>query len=159
MIGALVSAYHCRSPGARVAFERLLYSEDPQKAEHDFLAFVRAVWPQFIHGSHHDIMEPRPSNASRSAHSSALSLTCCAKPSSNCSASDLFSSGMVYTPLGRRWVEMVRQEFAEFPNGEFDDLPDAGVWRLMRIRRDNLIRLASDEIEEEWQPRAPRENY
>ena len=43
------------------------------------------------------------------------------------SISDLFSSGMVYAPLGRRWVEEVRQEFAEFPNGEFDDLADAGV--------------------------------
>jgi hypothetical protein len=61
------------------------------------------------------------------------------------SVSDLFSSGMVYAPLGRRWVEEVRQEFAEFPNGEFDDLADAGVWGLMRIRQGNLIRLASDE--------------
>ena len=61
------------------------------------------------------------------------------------SVSDLFSSGMVYAPVGRRWVEEVRQEFAEFPNGEFDDLADAGVWGLMRIRQGNLIRLASDE--------------
>ena len=30
---------------------------------------------------------------------------------------------------------------------------------LMRIRQGNLIRLASDETEEEWQPRAPREYY
>jgi hypothetical protein len=30
---------------------------------------------------------------------------------------DLFCSGMAYAPLGRRWVEEVRQEFAEFPDG------------------------------------------
>lgn len=75
------------------------------------------------------------------------------------SVTDLFSSGMVYAPLGRRWVEEVRQEFAEFPNGEFDDLADAGVWGLMRIRQGNLIRLASDETEEEWKPRPPRQYY
>jgi predicted phage terminase large subunit-like protein len=75
------------------------------------------------------------------------------------SVTDLFTSGMVYAPLGRRWVEEVRQEFAEFPNGEFDGLADAGVWGLMRIRQGNLIRLASDETEEEWKPRAPREYY
>ena len=44
---------------------------------------------------------------------------------------------------------------ADSPNGEFDDLADAGVWGLMRIRQGNLIRLASEEAEEEWKPRAP----
>ena len=36
---------------------------------------------------------------------------------------------------------------------------DATVWGLVRIRQGNLIRLASDETEEEWKPRAPRDYY
>jgi hypothetical protein len=38
-------------------------------------------------------------------------------------------------------------------------LTDASVWGLMRIRQGNLIRLASDETEEEWKPRPAREYY
>src|SRR5262249_46985465 len=38
---------------------------------------------------------------------------------------DFFSSGMIWAPLGQRWVEQVRQEMAAFPQGEFDDLHDA----------------------------------
>src|SRR5262249_41532643 len=53
---------------------------------------------------------------------------------------DLSSSGMIWAPLGQRWVEQVRHEMAAFPTGEFDDLHDAAVWGLLRLRNGNLIR-------------------
>jgi predicted phage terminase large subunit-like protein len=73
---------------------------------------------------------------------------------------DLFSSGAVFAPLGRRWVEQVRDEMAAFPTGEFDDLHDAMVWALLRIRQGNLVHIGSDaeDIEAEWTPR-PRTAY
>ena len=67
---------------------------------------------------------------------------------------DLFSSGAVYAPLGHRWVEQVGDEMGAFPLGEFDDLHDAAVWGLLRIRQGNLIHLGTDEEDlEEWKPR------
>jgi hypothetical protein len=41
------------SPAAR---DRLLGESDPHEARRRFLPFVRKVWPEFIHGRHHDIM-------------------------------------------------------------------------------------------------------
>jgi predicted phage terminase large subunit-like protein len=41
------------SPAAR---ERLLGGSDPEAARQHFLPFVRKVWPEFIHGRHHDVM-------------------------------------------------------------------------------------------------------
>jgi predicted phage terminase large subunit-like protein len=72
---------------------------------------------------------------------------------------DLFASGMIWAPLGQRWVEQVREEMAAFPHGEYDDLHDAGVWGLLRLRMGNLIHLGSDEEDEEWQPRPARKFY
>jgi hypothetical protein len=53
---------------------------------------------------------------------------------------DLFKSGLVWAPLGVRWVEQVRDEMAAFPNGENDDLHDAGVYGLLRILQGGLMR-------------------
>ena len=61
---------------------------------------------------------------------------------------DLFSSGTVWAPLDRRWVQEVREEMAAFPFGEYDDLHDAAVQGLMRFRQGGLIRISSDEAEE-----------
>jgi predicted phage terminase large subunit-like protein len=72
---------------------------------------------------------------------------------------DLFSSGAVFAPLGQRWVEQVREEMAAFPQGENDDLHDAAVWGLLRLRHGNLIRLGTDEEDDpDWRPR-PRTKY
>lgn len=58
--------------------------------------------------------------------------------------SDLFSSGMVWyldsCPLARRVI----QQMAEHPNGDADDLMDASVQALLRIRDGGLIRLSTD---------------
>jgi hypothetical protein len=47
---------------------------------------------------------------------------------------------------------------ASFPHGEYDDLHDAAVIGLMRIRRGGF-RISTDEAEEPWQRRLPREYY
>lgn len=72
---------------------------------------------------------------------------------------DLFSSGAVWAPLGFRWVEQVRDEMAAFPIAEADDLHDAAVWGLLRLRQGSLIRLGSDEEDEDWKPRPPTKYY
>jgi predicted phage terminase large subunit-like protein len=73
---------------------------------------------------------------------------------------DLFSSGAVWAPLGHRWVEQVREEMAQFPHGEFDDMHDAAVWGLLRLRQGGLVHLGTDyEDEEEWKPRGTTKYY
>lgn len=73
---------------------------------------------------------------------------------------DLFSAGAIWAPLGHRWVEQVREEMAQFPLGEFDDLHDAAVWGLLRLRQGGLVHLGTDqEDEEDWQPRAATKYY
>jgi predicted phage terminase large subunit-like protein len=72
---------------------------------------------------------------------------------------DMFRSGMIWAPLHCRWAQEVQEEMAAFPNGEYDDLHDAAVWGLSRIRDGNFVRLASDETEEDWVPHTPRAYY
>ena len=69
---------------------------------------------------------------------------------------DLFSTGTIWAPLGRRWVEEVREEMAAFPHGQYDDLHDAAVQGLTRFRQGGLIRISSDEAEDEIAPSARR---
>lgn len=71
---------------------------------------------------------------------------------------DMFSSGAVWAPLHLRWAQEVVEEMAAFPNGEFDDLHDAAVLGLLRLRRGGF-RIPTDEELEEWKPRAQMEYY
>jgi hypothetical protein len=48
---------------------------------------------------------------------------------------------------------------AQFPVGEFDDLHDAAVWGLLRIRQGNLVHIGSDEEDDDWQPRPATKYY
>jgi hypothetical protein len=57
---------------------------------------------------------------------------------------DLFKSGLVWAPLGSRWVEQVRDEMAAFPNEENDDLHDDAVYVLLRILQGGLMGLSAD---------------
>jgi predicted phage terminase large subunit-like protein len=71
---------------------------------------------------------------------------------------DMFSSGAIWAPLNRRWAHEVVEEMASFPYGEFDDLHDAAVLGLLRLRRGGF-RIATDQGDEEWKPRPAREYY
>jgi predicted phage terminase large subunit-like protein len=73
---------------------------------------------------------------------------------------DLFRSGMVYAPLRAKWVQDVVEEMGSFPFGAYDDMHDAAVWGLLRLREGTgLISIASDESEEEYVPRPKRSYY
>lgn len=72
---------------------------------------------------------------------------------------DLFSSGAIWAPLGYRWVEQVRDQMAAFPSAQDDDLHDAAVWGLLRLRQGNLVHLGSDSEDEEWTPRPATKYY
>ena len=61
--------------------------------------------------------------------------------------SDLFASGMVWTP-NRHWADEVIDEVASFPAGEHDDYVDSVSLALMRFRKGGFIRLPSDEEDE-----------
>lgn len=76
------------------------------------------------------------------------------------SVADMFREGAIWAPRGFRWVEQIIDEVAAFPLSPEDDMTDALVWGLIRIRRGNLIRLGSDEQEDEdWKPRPPTKYY
>jgi hypothetical protein len=47
---------------------------------------------------------------------------------------------------------------ASFPYGESNDMHDAAMWGLLRLRRGGL-RIATDEDEEEYRPAPVREYY
>ena len=83
------------------------------------------------------------------------------RPATRCKAANYFAvgtTGAIWAPLNRRWVQEVLEEMAAFPFGEFDDLHDAAVLGLLRLRRGGF-RIATDKEEEEWRPRAATEYY
>ena len=61
--------------------------------------------------------------------------------------SDLFASGVVWSPK-TRWAEEVIEEFAAFPNAEHDDLVDSSTQALLRFRQGGFVPLSSDEEDE-----------
>lgn len=72
---------------------------------------------------------------------------------------DLFSSGIVWTP-DHRWAQEVVEECNDFPAGRNDDLVDSTTLALMRFRQGGFIRLPSDEPEPtKWFKRNKREGY
>ena len=60
---------------------------------------------------------------------------------------DLFASGMVWVPDGRKWAEDVIEECAAFPAGEHDDYVDSTSQALLRFRQGGWIRTDMDEDE------------
>lgn len=58
--------------------------------------------------------------------------------------SDIFRSGMVWYPAGRRWAEAVVEQVAAFPASENDDMVDCTSMALQRFRNGGFIRLDSD---------------
>lgn len=72
--------------------------------------------------------------------------------------SDIFSSGLVWAPK-KRWAEAVIEEFAEFPNGDYDDLVDSSTQALLRFRQGGFISIKSDEPMEEFFPARKADYY
>jgi len=60
------------------------------------------------------------------------------------SVSDIFSSGLVWAPLARRWALEVVEQCGDFPNGDHDDMVDAMTLALRRFRTGGFIRLDTD---------------
>ena len=71
--------------------------------------------------------------------------------------SDLFASGVVWTPQ-TSWAEEVIEEFAAFPVGEHDDLVDSSTQALLRFRQGGFIRMSSDD-DEDFIPRSKADYY
>lgn len=59
--------------------------------------------------------------------------------------SDIFRSGMVWYPAGRRWAEAVVEQVAAFPASENDDMVDCTSMALHRFRSGGFISLNTDE--------------
>jgi predicted phage terminase large subunit-like protein len=57
---------------------------------------------------------------------------------------DVFRSGMVWYPAGRRWAESVVEQVAAFPASENDDMVDCTSMALTRYRNGGFIQLESD---------------
>jgi|TARA_R110000744_G_scaffold70205_3_gene142094 predicted phage terminase large subunit-like protein len=72
--------------------------------------------------------------------------------------SDIFSSGLVWAPK-KRWAEAVIEEFAAFPNGDYDDLVDSSTQALLRFRQGGFISIKSDEPMEEFFPARKADYY
>jgi predicted phage terminase large subunit-like protein len=63
--------------------------------------------------------------------------------------SDIFRSGMVWYPEGRKWAEAAVEQLAAFPASEHDDMVDCISMSLARFRQGGFIRLPSDEPEDD----------
>jgi predicted phage terminase large subunit-like protein len=59
--------------------------------------------------------------------------------------SDIFRSGMVWYPAGRKWAEEAVEQLAAFPASEHDDVVDCISMSLSRFRQGGFIRLPTDE--------------
>jgi predicted phage terminase large subunit-like protein len=75
------------------------------------------------------------------------------------SVSDIFASGLVWYPAGRRWAEEVVDEVCGFPAMAHDDIVDATVMALMRFRNGGFIKLPSDRWDEQETFRPVKAKY
>lgn len=73
--------------------------------------------------------------------------------------SDIFASGLVWAPKGRRWAQEVIDECSDFPNGENDDFVDSTTQALLRFRNGGFIKLHTDYEEEETYRRYSKQRF
>lgn len=73
--------------------------------------------------------------------------------------SDIFRSGMVWYPAGRKWAEEVVEQVAAFPYGDGDDIVDTTSMAMARFRTGGFIRLPSDEEDEDLRRNRHRREY
>jgi predicted phage terminase large subunit-like protein len=70
------------------------------------------------------------------------------------SVSDIFASGLVWYPAGRRWAEDLVDEVCGFPAMANDDQTDGTIMALLKFRSGGFIRLPSDRWDaDEFTPR------
>ena len=70
------------------------------------------------------------------------------------SISDIFASGLVWYPAGRRWAEDLVDEVCGFPAMQHDDQMDSTIMALLRFRNGGFITLDSDRWnQEDFMPR------
>lgn len=67
---------------------------------------------------------------------------------------EIVSSGLVWMP-NKPWAEELKEEMADFPNGEYDDWYDAMVQALSRFREGGFIRLDTDD-DDDWGDKTPK---
>lgn len=72
--------------------------------------------------------------------------------------SDMFQSGMVWYPAGRKWAEEAVEQLAAFPASENDDIVDCISMSLARFRNGGFIRLPTD-ADDDFRPQRTREYY
>lgn len=72
---------------------------------------------------------------------------------------DIFRSGLVWYPAGRKWAEEVVEQVAAFPYGDGDDIVDTTSMAMSRFRNGGFIRLPSDEKEDAQVWRRKKEYY
>jgi predicted phage terminase large subunit-like protein len=75
------------------------------------------------------------------------------------SVSEIFSSGLVWAPAGRRWALEVIEQCSDFPNGDYDDAVDAMTLAIRRFRTGGFIRLDTDAKDEETSYQHKRRYY
>jgi len=71
---------------------------------------------------------------------------------------DLFASGVIWTPP-KRWAEELIEECAAFPSGDHDDLVDSTTQALLRFRQGGWLRTNMDDWDDEPSYRRPVEYY
>lgn len=72
---------------------------------------------------------------------------------------DIFSSGMVWYPEGRKWAEDVIEQCVAFPAGSHDDLVDTTSMAMARFRNGGFIALPSDFKDRNFMPRRKTAYY
>lgn len=65
------------------------------------------------------------------------------------SVADIFASGMVWYPPGRRWAEEAVDEICSFPAAPNDDIVDTAIMALMRFRNSGFIVLSTDYFDDD----------
>ena len=71
---------------------------------------------------------------------------------------DLFASGVIWTPP-KRWAEELIEECPAFPSGDHDDLVDSTTQALLRFRQGGWLRTNMDDWDDEPSYRRPVEYY
>ena len=74
------------------------------------------------------------------------------------SVSVLLENGLIWAPK-HKWADDLIEECHNFPNGKYDDQVDSTTGALMRFRKGGLLRLSTDDQDDEFIPRRKIKYY